>query len=162
MKINKYPNGGKYERGLVVDGKKHGKWEMWYESGELKGIFHYKNGILDGDARQYFKSGGLEGIAKYKNGKFIDTVKYYYSNGKLNFSKYFDENGKQQGKSSIWYENGELQQEGEYKDGIKNGKWLSFFNNGRLETISFYKTGNKVGVWIYYNILGDTVKREAY
>src|ERR1035437_1244786 len=41
----------------------------------------------------------------------------------------------------IYYENGKIWQEGNYKDDKLNGEWKIYYNNGQLKQILFYENG---------------------
>ena len=45
----------------------------------------------------------------------------------------------------------EGQQQGKFKNGVKEGSWVFYDNNGKLMTKGFYKNGKKEGTWEYYH-----------
>jgi antitoxin component YwqK of YwqJK toxin-antitoxin module len=53
-------------------------------------------------------------------------------------------------KSTFYYENGQIQQEGFYKDGKVHGQWTSYDLNGKKVAIGQYENGMKVGTWSFY------------
>lgn len=87
-------------KGAYIDGKKDGKWEYWYSSGQNKMLVHYNkgkkigkwtywfdNGIrridnnyindnLDGKNYWWYNNGNKKKIALYKNGKFIGKIEW--------------------------------------------------------------------------------------
>ena len=58
--------------------------------------------------------------------------------------------------NSSWYKNGQLMNEGFYKDGKMTGYWISYYENGQLQSHGTYKyteSGTysvKDGAWKYY------------
>lgn len=88
--------------GIILKGKKDGRWKSYYNSnGKKKYDINYKNGKNDGLYSWWFENGQKESEVNFKNGK-------------------------EDGLSTSWYENGQKQNEGTYKDGqlveVK-GRW---------------------------------------
>lgn len=54
-------------------------------------------------------------------------------------------------KATYFYENGQVQQTGFYKDGKLDGKWVSYDKEGNKLAIAEYKKGEKVGKWFHWN-----------
>jgi antitoxin component YwqK of YwqJK toxin-antitoxin module len=54
-------------------------------------------------------------------------------------------------KSTYYYDNGKISQEGFYKDGKVYGKWISYDENGNKKAIGEYNNGMKTGKWFFWN-----------
>ena len=54
------------------------------------------------------------------------------------------------------------EEEGLYKDGVKNGPWRLYTLEGDLIGIENYKNGGKDGLQQYYTYLGDLVREESW
>ncbi len=54
-------------------------------------------------------------------------------------------------KSTYYYENGKVSQEGFYKDGKVHGKWISYDESGNKKAIGEYTDGAKTGKWFFWN-----------
>ena len=54
-------------------------------------------------------------------------------------------------KATYYYENGQVQQEGFFKDGKLEGKWVSYNENGSKKAIAEYTKGEKTGKWFFWN-----------
>ncbi|WP_306349694.1 toxin-antitoxin system YwqK family antitoxin [Flavobacterium sp. '19STA2R22 D10 B1'] len=54
-------------------------------------------------------------------------------------------------KAAYYYDNGQLQQEGFYKDGKLHGKWVAYDVNGNKKSLGEYKDGEKTGKWFFWN-----------
>ena len=79
--------------GNMVNGKKEGRWKIYYHStGKKKYDYYYKNGELDGLNTNWYENGQKEVEGTYKDGEGY-------------------------GLHTIWYENGQKEYEGTYKDG---------------------------------------------
>ena len=59
----------------------------------------------------------------------------------------------QQVKATYYFENGNIQQEGFFKEGKLDGKWISFDETGKIKAIAEYTNGQKTGKWLTYNNL---------
>ncbi len=53
-------------------------------------------------------------------------------------------------KSTYYYDNGTVRQEGFYKDGKVHGQWISYDENGNKTAIAEYQNGNKAGKWFFW------------
>jgi antitoxin component YwqK of YwqJK toxin-antitoxin module len=54
-------------------------------------------------------------------------------------------------KSTFYYDNGQVQQEGFYKNGKVHGEWISYNMNGEKIAIGKYENGKKVGKWFFWS-----------
>lgn len=61
-------------------------------------------------------------------------------------------------KATYHYENGQVKQEGFYKNGKLQGQWVSFDNQGNKLAIAEYDNGQKVGKWFFWT---DSVLSEV-
>ncbi len=80
-----------------------------------------------------------EVISNWPNGE-IQKVYYFSSNGDLR-EKVVEEK---------YYENGQQEMRGEFKNGVRHGKWIYWFEDGRKWTESAYENDMRVGqsvVW---------------
>jgi len=128
-----YKNGQKMSEGTYKNGEFDGLSTSWYGNGQKMSEGTYKNGEFDGlwtnwdkDGSKYEGKDGsnywefnlvLEGKVKRKDDK-DGTFLYWYDDmkTKIKFHKTY-KNGKLDGLSTIWYENGQKNTEGTYKDG---------------------------------------------
>lgn len=54
-------------------------------------------------------------------------------------------------KATYYYDNGQIQQEGFFKEGKPEGKWAAFDVNGNKKSIGEYAEGTKTGKWFFWN-----------
>jgi antitoxin component YwqK of YwqJK toxin-antitoxin module len=54
-------------------------------------------------------------------------------------------------KATYYYENGNVQQVGYFKDGKLDGKWTSYDTKGNVSAIAEYSNGAKTGKWMYFS-----------
>jgi len=93
------------------------------------------------------------------------TENTYFKSGQIksNISYLIDKNKRKQriGKSSFWYESGELNTEIYYENGKKNGELISYWKNGILKRKDFYKNG-KIKKGECWNENGEKVEYYDY
>lgn len=105
-----YSNGTLRVHGYYViaeDGyyMKDGKWQEYYESGKLKSVEFYNNGLKEGEQKEYYENGNLESSEFYSKGKSNGERKRYYENGVLKNSESFKDNISQNNRKD-YYKNG--------------------------------------------------------
>lgn len=99
--------GNKQITGYLKEGKFEGKWNAFYQSGQLK---YERN---------------------YVNNKYHGVIKEYYINGQLaSVGSYID--GERNGLHKKWYKNGDLKAEIYYIDGKIDGFWKQWDENGNM------------------------------
>ncbi|KAF2520164.1 membrane-binding protein [Flavobacterium salilacus subsp. salilacus] len=54
-------------------------------------------------------------------------------------------------KATYYYDNGNIKQQGFYKDGKLHGKWVAFNENGTKQSIGEYANGVKTGKWFFWS-----------
>ncbi|MCM8569433.1 nicotinic acid mononucleotide adenyltransferase [Gramella jeungdoensis] len=63
-------------------------------------------------------------------------------------------------KGTFYYEDGNIRQEGTYKNGKLHGQWISYDQNGEKTAIAHYNKGEKEGKWFFWN--GDRLTEVDY
>lgn len=149
-----YSGGTKQEEGKYAnEGKKNGKWTIWYENGNIKTVEHYSNGKLDGKKLNYFEEGHLQTEEEYANDKRHGKQIIYDETPGVILSESSYADGELDGESRSYY-NGELWRESFYKNGTmlrekeyKNGKLnvLRLINNkGEMVDVQEYNSSGKI------------------
>lgn len=54
-------------------------------------------------------------------------------------------------KATYYYENGNVQQQGFFKDGKLDGVWVSYDERGNKVAVGEYSEGLKTGKWVFFN-----------
>jgi len=54
-------------------------------------------------------------------------------------------------KGTFYYEDGNIRQEGTYKNGRLHGEWVSYDQNGEKTAIANYTNGEKSGKWFFWS-----------
>lgn len=53
-------------------------------------------------------------------------------------------------KSTYYYDNGQVKQEGFYKDGKPHGAWTAYNEDGTKKAMGEYSNGEKTGKWFFW------------
>lgn len=54
-------------------------------------------------------------------------------------------------KATYYYDSGQIQQTGFFKDGKPDGQWVSYDSNGNKNAVGEYTQGNKTGKWLFWS-----------
>ena len=129
-----------------LDGKQHGRREFYSSDGKLTELHTFKNGGSDGESRKmiegklhigYYKDGEKDGVWEIFNNKEVWEISNTGNEKIIERTEYKD--GKKNGKSEIFYENGNVKQMTIYVDDKKNGKGETFYESGKPGEIGNYK-----------------------
>ena len=144
---------------ILKNGKKIPITEQYFPSGKIRAITEYNLKVKDediekNDIRKFYTSNKL-GQNIYSS---IITETYYES-GKLK-SRMTDTGDK--GKLEGYYENGNLEEIGNYVDNKLEGKVLQYYEDGKLEETGTYKNGKIDGEYFHYDKVGKLVEKQIY
>jgi hypothetical protein len=67
----------------IVNGKVEGECKIWWDNGELREHYFYKDGKLEGEYKSWYDNGQLTTYCTFKNGKEHGECKSWHENGKL-------------------------------------------------------------------------------
>lgn len=180
-----YNNGVITGEGIVQkNGKKDGKWILYYDSGKILGVGEFKNGKKIGYWKFYFENGLVESEGNYtQNGKQDGIWKEYFSHGGLSeevnyyeglydgkFTAYDDSglvvvegNFKEDYEEGEWiYVNGNITMKGSYIEGLKNGEWRTYYNDKQIVFKGSFQNGIPVGEHLYWYENGTLMKFGNY
>lgn len=174
-----FPNGKLSMTGNLKNGKKEGKWIYYFENGNKQSEGFYQNDIMEGDWIYWYEDGHMFSHGGYKNdlkegiwkeykengdwteGRFTHDLHQekwvgWYSDGK----KWTEEtllNDNLDGHSIVWSHDGQIIDEGNYKNGQQEGLWTQELDEGRVMK-GYYKNGKMDGEWKIYNSDGTFQK----
>ena len=86
----------------------------------------------------------------YCNEKRINKWIGYYDNGNIKLIQHHNSNGKLNGLTISYYENGTISSEEHFKDGELDGKFTAYYKNGNLQFVRNYSNGKLNGLSVYY------------
>lgn len=156
------------------EGRKTGHWKVEYPNGLTQYEADFELGHPVGEMLRYYEKGGLkarlifEAESKrnyvflfYKSGKpsaegwyvnqLKDSVWTYYSDfdASVRIREPYLE-GKLNGLSYSYYPNGQISEEVEWKQNVKDGAWKQYFKNGALRLSGYYENGLLQGPYEVY------------
>ena len=82
-------------------------------------------------------------------------VVIFHSDGKQPLALKQLKNGVQHGISTVWYDNGQKESQGNYKEGKKNGELIRWYKNGQKMAEGTYKNGVPEGLIIVWHQNGQ-------
>ncbi|WP_029758089.1 toxin-antitoxin system YwqK family antitoxin [Fusobacterium nucleatum] len=103
-----------------------------FPNGLLKQYFIFnKDGLLDGENREYYEEGEIKSIFPFKNNVADGNMISYYQNGNIKEKNTY-KNGIEEGESILYYENGILK---EKKHTLNNGnmEYISYYKNKNIK-----------------------------
>lgn len=160
IKKDFYSNGKiKKEGPFDINGKEHGTFKYYNETGEITFSEQYFHGILlakgmidemerrQGMWEEYYVDGQLKSKGKYIDGKKIDEWEYFFNNGKLEQKGSYVNEEKFSGLWTWYYTNGEVLRKENFRKGMEDGIFEEFTETGETITKGEYVDGLKEGVW---------------
>lgn len=168
---NNWDNGGRLlSRYAYRNGKRHGPYTVFSETGEIISEGQYADGELDGLQKIYhegvrteivYANGKREGIEKtwypsgqlmvetpWVNGVMEGSATFYYENGSIQATvPYY--NNKIEGVQKSWHENGAPQGEETYSDNLLNGRSVFREPDGAVSMEFNYRNGTLDGVQVW-------------
>jgi len=121
----------------------HGTTIHYYNNGQKQLEEEYLEQIKHGPIKEWFKSGAVKSDGEYNNGKLIRYTRYH-PNGQLQHQPPLDAEGKLQGRSIEYFDNGAVFREGDYNENLKEGDWKIYRKDGTLQGVEVYKKGKMV------------------
>jgi len=110
---------------------KDGYTRYYYSDGRLKLEIPFVKGLEQGFGKEFAADGTIITLTEYKKGFIVDRLRINRT----------DKNKLKQGKWFLFYDNGNIKQEGNYLDDQKDGYFKDYTENGDLLKISKYVMG---------------------
>lgn len=86
---------------------------------------------------------------------------HYFLTGQASAIEWYRD-GKLDGKASYWHENGAIQGELEYANGLANGLARTWYDNGQLESERPWKLGKLVGTERNFDRRGKLIREKVW
>jgi antitoxin component YwqK of YwqJK toxin-antitoxin module len=144
--------------------------------------------IKDGTYEAFYPTGARLASGEFKNGDSVGLWEEWYLYGGKRYEKTYGPHAKQIGRSVVWMpsgdtlavhtynelgepdgrlvaywpDTGELQEEGEFKNGRRHGVWQAWYRNGRPKYEREYHEGRRVGTWTDFGPDGNIASRREY
>ena len=162
-----FPTGQIESEASFRDGKREGAYKHYFENGQLQWQANYEGGKLQGEAIEYYESGKLKRIATYKDNNINGSVRTYFENEKL-MAEWMYIDGKRVNEEGIYfegidktfYENGNLWEERNFHNGVRDGLGKEYFESGQLKFDANYRNDECNGLYrVFYE--DGTLKSET-
>lgn len=128
----------------TLDGDK-----VWFGNNGTVGMREkYVDGKKEGEQITYHINGNVRSITPYKNGRIEGVVEWYDKNGFL-VEQNEIKNGT--GRYVTYWENGNIQEEGNYKNYRKIGEWTEYNQDKKIEKVITYSNSGAVIKTRWYN-----------
>jgi antitoxin component YwqK of YwqJK toxin-antitoxin module len=161
------------------NGLRHGPATLWLPTGQTIRQMNFVNGELDGDVMEADREGKLVKTATYQQGRrFAEKITYFKgtqnreTQAQFLFAKLvpkthddfwmarfaeFEAIGKDErhGLWVTWYENGQVQVQGEYHNDMPVGKFTWWHSNGQKYAEGEFVAGHQHGVWQWWHKNGQ-------
>ncbi len=172
-----YPNGKIRSKGAFNDSVATGEWSYYFDDGKLFAKADFTN-KKEGEKWQIY--GNSEKIADKKDtiltmsfspeGTLVDiTIKknsreiyYRFYESFRPMMRYYLIGNIFQGQAISWHENGKINSEAYYVDGMRDSVYNVYADDGQVMTRGHYKKDVKVGKWEFFNSEGKPVGVEIY
>ena len=181
LKVNNAPT---FENMQIVEepsfdknGLFDGKWEAFFEDGEIWRTFHYTEGKKDklwtvlydstgvkqsetnfaDDLREgmYFEWYESIKVRQKEEGLWVQDKKHeiwtYWNEFQEKTLEVWDMGNLLHTYKYEYYENGQVKEEPSYKDGKMHGDWVRYFPNGDIKGTRVFREGLREGLWVEYH-----------
>ena len=165
---NQLKSKGSYLGSSGDDEERSGRFEYYYENGQLHYKARFKDGLIVDEYIEYHKDGKVKAKGVFAGGKETGEWVYYYKNGQIQAKGYFFA-GKYNADWEWFYKDGTIRKKARYKNGIKDGNYTTYFKNGKTHKKAYYDmdsffgkytefwdNGNLAAEGIYYNNKKDS------
>jgi antitoxin component YwqK of YwqJK toxin-antitoxin module len=122
--------GNLLSKGEMLDWKKHGKYEYFFENGRQKALETYSHDTLLSETI-WNDEGKLSIYNEYKNGEKNGICREYYPTGSLRVEQMYV-NGVEEGMYKSYFASGNIYNEGQFKNGELTGELKFYSEKGKL------------------------------
>jgi antitoxin component YwqK of YwqJK toxin-antitoxin module len=126
------------------------------------GLYYNENGKhFTGIIREYFSDSTIHYKIEIKNGKLDGTTIVFFDDGNIEENRSFKQ-GMMHGMWEKWNRQNIKIAEANYTGNLKDGKWYVWDDNGILRYDMTYSKGLKTGTWLMYDEKGKLKDRKVF
>jgi len=119
--------------GSIYNDAQHEKRLTFYENGEIRMKYEYKNTKQHGEQLEYWKNGNIQHKVYYQSGIKQGEEISYFENGKILNRFNYNEKGEADGEWVRYYdETGKIRDKSEYNNGVETS-YIRYYENGQVE-----------------------------
>ena len=137
----------------------HGFYRSFWDDGNQREAGAFLRNEKTGDWRYYDETGGLMiSFEVWESGAMLQQ-NTYYADGTMRSETHFATAGD----FSIYYfENGNKEREGAYRQGLEVGLWIWYYENGHKKEEGNFRKGKWDGAWAWYREDGTMQYERTY
>ena len=150
-------NGLKFHQGNYSQGKKDGLQTSWSENNMKILEQNYQMGKLDGLSVRWFRNGQKSSEQIFQNGKIVTAIGWKPNGERCPSTRVVDGVGM----LVIYNDFGEEANREEYVENMQT-RSIERYSNGNIREEGYYKNSQKDGLWIYYRVDGKEHFRVTY
>ncbi len=166
--LHYYEDGQIKLSGEFVNGKPDGEWELWHDNRTLwvssslsaDGFFPSERGQFVDGCELMVDAWGYVCLGNFTN-LSLSTYARWHENGQLEWERTY-QNGVREGLLRRWHDNGQLEQEGTHQNGELEGLARRWHENGQLKQEGTYQNGELEGLWRAWHENGQLSREETY
>jgi len=142
--------------------RKYGPTMEWYPNGRKRAVSEWKNGVIHGPFVRWYDSGQLELLGTYRDAKLQGRNVGWHPNGQKSHDGQMCDNQRCGGAWRTWFENGTLESESRFRDGLRDGRWSAWYEDGRPRWTGTYRAGKRDGAWTTWHESGRKATVSGY
>jgi antitoxin component YwqK of YwqJK toxin-antitoxin module len=123
--------------------------------------FDSQHNLYNGKYEEYFDNGNVKTVMFLKNGEQDSITTLYFDDGKINEIRSFKD-GLMHGKWETFNAKGQKLAEAWYLNDKKDGLWRIWDENGVLRYVMPYSNGHRSSTWTIYNEKGEITEQKDY
>ena len=139
-----YPKSKKAREGFYNNNQMSGTWRFWYANGQLKDSGRVNNDYLSGFWKSWHSNGQLMTEVNFKEQLTPAETNALQLLAMAQVPPPYI--GIRQGGYKSWYNSGQTESIGQFRDNLMTGTWLWFHENGARATEEEYKDGIITGL----------------
>ncbi len=181
-----YQNGQLRYKGQFENNNAIGRFEHYYNDGNLKTILIHMDKSDKSQVIHYYQNGEIAAEGEFIGDKKNGTWKYFsYYGGFLSYTesykegqkhgisiKYFKngnttqelswENNQKEGSWKVWFPNEQLQLSANFNYGKLDGPFINYYPDGTVEIKGLYKNDLRVGKWLVTELGTGKIREIEY
>ncbi|MEP6834116.1 MAG: hypothetical protein ABJB74_12010 [Gemmatimonas sp.] len=111
---------------------------------EVNGVVLLNQQPFNGHVYEHFDGGVLKRDANYRDGKLNGVTRGWHENGQVDYARTYSA-GLEEGTHKGWYENGGRRFEYHFRNGVSEGVSKQWYRNGKPYTLFHFTNGQEAG-----------------
>lgn len=143
-----------------ANGFKDGVWWCFYDSGRLRAIMEFKNGLQHGSNDTWDEKGQKLFESEWRNGKIEGRSRLFFGLPCHQIESNYA-NGFLSGSSKHYDAKCHLRVVMNYREGYLHGSYQEFWPEGQAKIKGQFNEGEEVGKWVFTDCRGKSVATET-